>query len=133
MNSYFQSQLNVSIISNDSAIIKKGYSLLFIRVKFWMIFGAPFWRPEHEWRARCGVRAVDSAYPDKDKFLLHNLTFIYVWRLVFITFAWVNPLTMAYGIGRNIALLAWRINRVEFLWTLNYFIDIIQINYFKRG
>ena len=34
-------------------------------------------------------------------------------------------LTMAYGIGRNIALLEWKINWAEFLWTWNKFIDSI--------
>ena len=34
---------------------------------------------------------------------------------------------MAYGIGRNIALLKWEINEADFLWNWNYFSSLIQI------
>ena len=36
-------------------------------------------------------------------------------------------LTMAYGIGGNIALLKWEINEADFLWNWNYFSSLIQI------
>ena len=34
---------------------------------------------------------------------------------------------MAYGTGRNIALLKWEINEADFLWNWNYFSSLIQI------
>ena len=34
---------------------------------------------------------------------------------------------MAYGIGRNIALMKWEINEADFLWNWNYFSSLIQI------